>query len=88
MIQKKISESVIRNVLLSYLKKGNPILAKLKKIPMDRSLLELGYIDSFGVIEIVNFLEKSFKIKIEDDELTKEKFGSINKMVFLVMRKI
>jgi acyl carrier protein len=88
MTQKKISESVIRNVLLSYLKKGNPILAKLKKIPMDRSLLELGYIDSFGVIEIVNFLEKSFKIKIEDDELTKEKFGSINKMVFLVMRKI
>ena len=74
--KKKISDE-----LLKYLKMGNPLIANLKKIPLNESLVELGYLDSFGVIDIVEFLEKSQKVKIHDDEITKEKFGSINKMV-------
>ena len=44
--------------------------------------------DSFGVIDTVTFIENKWKIKIEDEELTKEKFGSINKMVNLICHKI
>ena len=49
----------IRNDLINYLKIGNPLISELKAIPLDKSLLELGYIDSFGVIEIVMYLEKN-----------------------------
>jgi len=73
--------------LLQYLKLGNPLIARLKNIPLDKSLVELGYLDSFGVVELVVFLEKSHKMKIDDDEITREKFGSINKMVKLVHEK-
>ncbi len=77
----------IYNLLVSYLKKGIPSLNKLKKIPNDKSLVELGYLDSFGVIDTVTFIENKWKIKIEDNELTKEKFGSIDKMVSLIHKK-
>ena len=80
--KKKISDE-----LLKYLKMGNPLIANLKKIPLNESLVELGYLDSFSVIDLVEFLEKSQKVKIHDDEITKEKFGSINKMVNTVYKK-
>ena len=73
--------------LLAYLKMGNPLIANLKKVPLNESLVELGYLDSFGIIDLVEFLEKSQKVKILDDEITKEKFGSINKMVDMVYKK-
>ena len=80
--KKKISDE-----LLKYLKMGNPLIANLKKIPLNESLVELGYVDSFGIIDLVEFLEKSQKVKIHDDEITKEKFGSINKMVNMIYKK-
>ena len=77
----------ISDELLKYLKMGNPLIANLKKIPLNESLVELGYVDSFGIIDLVEFLEKSQKVKIHDDEITKEKFGSINKMVNTIYKK-
>ena len=83
---KKSSEIV--DTIIDYLKKGNPMYNNLQEIPLDQSLVELGYMDSFGVIDIVTFLEGNYSISIKDDEITKEKFGSINKMAKLVEEKI
>ena len=55
---------------------------------MDKSLLELGLLDSFGVVELVEHLEEKYEISIEDTELTKEKFGSITKMANLTLEKL
>lgn len=84
MIHKK---DEILSEIVNYLKSGNPIFAQLDEIPLDESLVKLGYIDSFGVIDLVTFLEGTYNIQIYDDEITKEKFGSINKMVALIMGK-
>ena len=80
---KEIEEDLIR-----YLKNGNPILSNMKNISMDESLVELGYIDSFGIIDLVTYFENKWKIKIENEEITKEQFGSINKMVNLINTKL
>ena len=37
----KIDKEIILKDLLIYLKKGNPIISKLKKIPLNKSLVEL-----------------------------------------------
>ena len=84
---KKLSEKEVVNEILNFVMLGNPSLKK-QKIPLDKSLMELGYLDSFGIIELVTFLEKKFKVTIEDKEITKEIFGSINKMSKLVVKKI
>ena len=83
----KTEQIEVRDSIVNYLKSGNPLFAELDSIPYDDSLVELGYIDSFGVIDIVTFLEGTYKIQILDDEITKEKFGSINKMTALVLSK-
>ena len=84
---KKLSEKEVVNEILNFVMLGIPSLKK-QKIPLDKSLMELGYLDSFGIIELVTFLEKKFKVTIEDKEITKEIFGSINKMSKLVVKKI
>ena len=50
-------------------------------------LLESGVIDSLGVLDVVNFLEQAFDIKIEDEELTADNFGSIQLLTFFVQKK-
>lgn len=82
------SKDIIRNEIIQYLKTGNPLIAKLSEIPLDDSLVELGLMDSFGVVDIVTFLENKYSITIEDSEITKEKFGSINKMSALIVEKL
>ena len=64
------------------------MIAKQKSFPYDKSLIELGLMDSFGVIEVITYLEKKYKISVDDDEITKEKFGSFNKIVNLTFNKI
>ena len=80
---KEIEEDLIR-----YLKNGNPNLSNMKDMPMDKSLVELGHMDSFGVIDLVTYLESKWKVKIENEEITQDQFGSINKMVNLVYKKL
>lgn len=83
---KKLSVDIINKDILSYLKLGNPLLKK-KKIPLNKSLMELGLLDSYGVIDLVSFLEKKYNISIDDDEITLRIFGSIEKMSKLVLKK-
>ncbi|MBW2109626.1 MAG: acyl carrier protein [Deltaproteobacteria bacterium] len=54
----------------------------------DTSFLEEGIIDSTGVLELVNFLEETFSITVEDEELIPENLDSINNVVAYVERKI
>ena len=43
----------------------------------DLPLLERGVVDSTGVVELVEFLQDEFKIKVADDDITEENLGSI-----------
>ena len=60
----------------------------MKELPTEESLVELGYMDSFGVIDVVTYLENKWQIKIDDAEISKEKFGSISKMANLIFIKV
>ena len=77
-IQKKISRYVLDNFPTTY---------DATTLPQDTSLLELGILDSYGVIELVEYLEKEWDITILENEITTEKMGSIIKMARLVMSK-
>lgn len=54
---------------------------------LDDSFLELGIIDSTGVLELVQFLEQTFQIKVGDAELVPENLDSIRALVDFVGRK-
>ncbi len=50
----------------------------------DDSFLEMGIIDSTGVLELVMFLESNFGISVADEELVPENLDSINNIVRFV----
>jgi acyl carrier protein len=51
------------------------------------SLIEAGVIDSTGVLELVGFLEETFEIRIDDEDLVPENLDSIDNIVRFVERK-
>ncbi|HDK27847.1 MAG TPA: acyl carrier protein [Candidatus Atribacteria bacterium] len=51
------------------------------------SLLEKGIIDSVGILELVSFLEETFDIKVEDEELVPENLDSIAFIVNYIQHK-
>lgn len=54
---------------------------------LEDSFLENGIVDSTGVLELVEFVETEYSIKVEDDELIPENFDSIQRLVNYIDRK-
>lgn len=52
----------------------------------DDNLVDLGVMDSFGMVEIVGYLEKTYQIRLTDDDLTSTELMSINGMAQIVKR--
>ncbi len=57
-------------------------------ITHDASLLDAGIIDSTGVLELVSFLETTFGIEVQDDEMLPENLDSIRAITSYVSRKL
>ncbi|MBU1043488.1 MAG: acyl carrier protein [Candidatus Omnitrophica bacterium] len=77
-IKPKIKEFIINNFLMG---------ADSANIQNDTSFLEEGVIDSTGILELVEFLQETFKIMIEDEELIPDNLDSIDKVAAFILRK-
>ena len=53
----------------------------------ESSFLEMRIIDSMGVLELVDFVEETYGIEVEDDELIPENFDSVSKLAAYIRRK-
>jgi acyl carrier protein len=51
-------------------------------------LIDNGILDSFGIHEVLYFLENEFQIEIKDEEVVPGNLGSIGAMVFFVQTKL
>ncbi|MBX3441597.1 MAG: acyl carrier protein [Planctomyces sp.] len=51
------------------------------------SLLELGVIDSVAMVDLIAFLERQYKIKVAEDDMTPENFDSVQAIVDYVSAK-
>lgn len=54
----------------------------------DTSFLDSGIIDSTGILELVAFLEETYGIAVEDDELVPENFNSLGEIATFLGRKL
>lgn len=53
----------------------------------DDSLLKSGVVDSMGVLEVMGFLEETFGVRPEDDEITESNLGSLRAIARFVVTK-
>ena len=52
------------------------------------SLLETGVIDSTGVLELIAFIEETYGIKVEDEEIIPENLDTILDITYFIKQKI
>ncbi len=52
------------------------------------SFLEKGIIDSTGILELIEYLEDTYSIAIEDNELIPENLDSMNNVDAFIARKL
>ena len=63
-------------------------LSVSKDIEDTTSFLETGAVDSTGILEIIQFLEETFGITVQDEELVPENLDSFENLTNFVKRKL
>ena len=77
-IEREVRSFVVTNFLF-----GQPL-----ELRPEDSLLGAGVIDSTGVLELVDFLEERYEIKVEDEEVIPDNLDSVKNIATYVARKI
>ena len=81
------TRQTIETRLRGYVLKTFPLVAK-RGIKDDEKWLESGLLDSFGVLDLVQFLEQEFGIHVSDEELLPERFESLQAVASFVESKL
>ena len=77
-IQEQIREYIVENILFG---DGENLQA-------DTSFQEEGVIDSMGILGLISFIEETYGITFEDDDLTIENLGSVLGVSSFVQSKL
>ena len=83
-----MDENEIRDIISGFIRNNFLLNNNRDNIDENLSLYENRIVDSTGILEVVDFLEEKFGIKINDDELVPDNLDSLNKMTVFVKRKM
>ena len=54
----------------------------------DQSLLGSGVVDSTGILELISFLEETYRVKFDDSELVADNFDTIDRISGFITAKL
>lgn len=77
------TESKIRQYLAA-----NSLAEFGKNVTDETNLFKQGYLDSYGYVELIQYLEKEFKIKFTNEELVSNQLNSLRNITNLVQSKL
>jgi acyl carrier protein len=76
-VQQHVKQFIVENFYVT-----NP-----SELANDASLIQGGWIDSTGMLEMITFLEQEYRIQIVDTEMTPENLDSIDRIAAFVAAK-
>ncbi|RMD65647.1 acyl carrier protein [Candidatus Parcubacteria bacterium] len=77
----------VKDELQDYLVREVLVYHDKKTVDPDEDLLTQGVIDSMGILQLVEFIEKEFGIEVNDDEIVPENFRTLNCLTGFVSKK-
>jgi acyl carrier protein len=78
--------SDVRTKLLGFIRRE--LASGRSDIDLEKeSLVESGIIDSLGIMKLVDFIEKEFRVKIQDEDLVPENFETVDEIAKLLASK-
>jgi acyl carrier protein len=81
------SPETIEHEIRAFLRDNFPLSADGVVLDRDDSLIEVGVIDSTGVLELIGFIEERYEIEIADEEVLPENLDSIGNITRFVGSK-
>jgi acyl carrier protein len=81
------SPDVIEQEVRQFLHDNFPLSADGVALEGDASLIEVGVIDSTGVLELIGFIEERYQVEIADEEVLPENLDSIANIIRFVGEK-
>lgn len=75
----------IQDKLLAFI--TSSFMVEREEIDLDKSMIDEGIIDSFGLIEIASFMEREFNLKVREEQMIRSNFGSVHKIVDFIRRE-
>jgi len=76
----------IKKSLLEFIAEN--FMVEIDEIPHDKSLIDEGIIDSFGLVEIAAYMKKNHGFTVETEDMIRENFGSVDKMVIYIRSRL
>jgi acyl carrier protein len=77
----------IQQILKDYLLRDSTP-ADAQKLGADDNLLEAGVLDSLGIAEVTEYIEKTFGITIDEDEISAKNYRSLNSLTAFCQSKM
>lgn len=81
-----MTETTIREKIRGHILNNLMFTNDQARLSDDASLLDMGVIDSTGVLELVLVIEENFAMKVNDAAMVPENFDSVDRIVSFVMR--
>jgi acyl carrier protein len=77
----EIAAKLVPYILIEILKQPKRILAG------DAPLISSGLIDSFHLVDLALFIEEQFGVRIDDAELNKDTFDTLDELTALIQQR-
>jgi len=78
----------VKSVLKKFVTKNFLVSAAVDSFDDADSFLEKGIIDSTGVLELLEFIEETFRIRVEDEEVIPANLDSLNNLTSFIRKKL
>ena len=78
----------IEQEVRQFLRDNFPLSADGVTLDREDSLIEVGVIDSTGVLELIGFIEERYEVEIADEEVLPENLDSIANITRFVGAKV
>ena len=77
-IRQQIKQFIIENFLFA--EDGH-------ELDDDASFMDEGIVDSMGILELIVFIEETYQVTVEDDEIEPDNLDSVNNLYNYIIRK-
>jgi len=67
---------------------GKFIFDQSIQLTREQKLIDSGIIDSIGVLELIDFIEATYSINIDDEELVPANLGTIDAVARFIVKKM
>jgi len=78
---------VVKDIVMNFIRENFIMGRSDVVLEPSASLIETGVMDSTGVLELVEYLEITFNIKIKDEELVPENLETIENIIHYLQTK-